>query len=427
MLALLSIIRPFICLLVNLAARIVCMLRAKKGRFWNSAPYYNYQRGIKQRRFGPQSRFHIPYLVSLFCFMTFTFAFVFSGLGGWYKTISADNQPSVIKTKGLQGVSSPKGASLTKTSLSNPKRTPATTIPASILPIPPKPAWVNLPLYTDPTNTAAEYAANNPSADGVAYIKRMSQVPVAQWFGDWNTSVANDVNNYISAANNAGKVPVVVAYNIPNRDCGGYSVGGSGDLANYLSWFQQLANGIGSRTAVVVLEPDALGALDCLPANKQPERTKSIAQAVSILKSHSKTYVYIDAGTPVWQPANVMSSRLKAANIAAADGFSINVSYFAPTWQNQSYGDQLSSLVGYKHYVIDTSRNGGNHSLSGMQCNPSFASLGQEPTTDTGKALNDALLWIKIPWESDGQCNGSPGPGQPFWSYAVQLARQAGW
>jgi endoglucanase len=62
-----------------------------------------------------------------------------------------------------------------------------------------------------------------------------------------------------------------------------------------------------------------------------------------------------------------MASRLKAANVAAADGFSINVSYFASTAQNRSYGDQLSGLIGYKHYVIDTSRNGANHAVTGMQ------------------------------------------------------------
>ncbi|MDN5274769.1 MAG: hypothetical protein JWP06_670 [Candidatus Saccharibacteria bacterium] len=50
------------------------------------------------------------------------------------------------------------------------------------------------------------------------------------------------------------------------------------------------------------------------------------------------------------------------------------------------YGDKLSSLIGYKHYVIDTSRNGGNHAVTGMQCNPSFASFGDTPTTKTDSA-----------------------------------------
>lgn len=292
----------------------------------------------------------------------------------------------------------------------------------------PRPAWTTMPLYVDPTNTATGYAKTHPSAPGAGYIARMGQQPVAEWFGDWNGNVTADVNRYVSAAAAAGSVPVLGVYNIPHRDCGGYSIGGSGGIRGYLSWMRQVAAGIGGRTAVVVLEPDALGALDCLPGSSQrQERLQAISQAVDILKRQANTYVYIDAGTPVWQPVSVMSQRLKDANIAKADGFSINVSYFASTAMNQSYGDQLSAAVGYKHYVIDTSRNGGNLAVGGMMCNPAGAALGNAPTTDTKNYLNDALLWIKIPWESDGQCGSSPGPGQPYWSYAVQLAKNAGW
>ncbi len=294
--------------------------------------------------------------------------------------------------------------------------------------IPPKGAWVNKPLYTDPTNTATQYAAANPGAEGAAYIARAGTMPVAEWFGDWNANVTSSVNRYVSAAAAKGAVPVVVAYNIPNRDCGGYSVGGASALATYTNWIRQVSAGIAGRTAVVILEPDALGAADCLPtAAMQNERYTALAQAVTILKAQANTYVYIDAGTPTWQPVSVMSTRLKNANIAGADGFSINISYFASTASNYAYGDKLSALVGYKHYVIDVSRNGAGTVPTGMQCNPSFAAFGQAPTTNTGRALNDALLWIKIPWESDGQCGTSPGPGQPYWSYAILLAKNAGW
>ena len=328
---------------------------------------------------------------------------------------------STVSTQGKTGVTSPPDLATAGLQI------PAAAQDAKPVAIPPRPPWVNLPLFTDPTNSAAEYIAANPTAEGAAYISRMAKVPVAQWFGDWNNDVKNDVNDYVSAAAAKGSVPQLVLYSIPNRDCGGYSVGGAGDISGYLQWVKQVAAGIGNRTAVVVLEPDALGALDCLPSSAQSGRTQSLSQAVTILKAHTQTAVYIDAGTPVWQPANVMAARLKAANIAAADGFSLNVSYFATTALNQSYGDTLSSLVGYKHYVIDTSRNGGDHVVTGAQCNPSFAALGELPTTDTGSPLNDALLWIKISWESDGPCNGSPDPGMPYWDYAIRLAQNAGW
>lgn len=389
------------------------------------AHHFRY-RGGKLSDFLWQPKSRKVYAAITFCIMTLSFVILFAITTPGIEATAPTRQVSTVSTKGKNGVSIPPGiattniAKATQDSINmKPKNTPKL--------IPPKPSWVSKPLYTDPTNTAAQYVADNPSAAGVGYIARMAQIPVAQWFGDWNTDVKSDADRYVSAAAATGSIPVLVAYNIPLRDCGGYSVGGADTVAVYTAWVRQLAAGIGNRPAVVILEPDALGALDCLPVSAQQDRNRSIAQAVPILKANPQTFVYIDAGTPVWQSATTMASRLRTANVAAADGFSLNVSYFASTAQNRAYGDQLSSLIGYKHYVIDTSRNGGNHAVTGMQCNPSFAALGETPTTNIDSHLNDALLWIKIPWESDGECNGSPGPGVPYWTYAVQLAQNAGW
>lgn len=333
---------------------------------------------------------------------------------------------SVVSAGKKNGVSNPPSVSKDIEKSSKEKSTKATGSSDGNA-MHPKPSWVNLPLFVDPNNGASRYLATISDSPDAKYVARMAQTPVAQWFGDWNSNVTADVMSYTMAASNSNSIPVVVVYSIPNRDCGGYSVGGASGVSNYTNWVQKVANGIGQRRAVVVLEPDSLGALDCLPEGLRQERLSALSEAVSILKVNSNTWVYIDAGTPVWQPADIMADRLKSANISEADGFSINVSYFATTSSNYAYGDKLSKLVGNKHYVIDTSRNGGNNKVTGMQCNPAFASFGDTPTTNTQRQLADALLWIKIPWESDGPCNGSPNPGQDFWSYAMTLAKNANW
>jgi endoglucanase len=66
--------------------------------------------------------------------------------------------------------------------------------------------------------------------------------------------------------------------------------------------------------------------------------------------------------------------------------------------------------------------------------------VGLRPTTDTGIALLDAYLWVKIPGESDGECTRGlgptgtvdpewgivdPGAGQWFPEMALQLAQNA--
>jgi len=297
----------------------------------------------------------------------------------------------------------------------------------TIVPTLPPPAWIKYPLYVDPSNEATQYALANPTADGAALIAQAGQVPTATWFGDWDADVQSSVNTYVSAAARSGAIPVVVLYNIPQRDCGNYSAGGVANTAAYTSWVQAASRGIGGTSAVVIVEPDALAGADCLSSADQQARYSAIAQAVNILKANQNATVYLDAGNPAWQTVATMAARLKAANIAGADGFSLNVSNYVSTARNQTYGDQLSRLVGGKHYVIDTSRNGNSNISPDAWCNASAAAFGALPTARTGDALNDALLWVKIPWESDGTCNGGPEAGGVFWSFAVQLARNAGW
>lgn len=68
------------------------------------------------------------------------------------------------------------------------------------------------------------------------------------------------------------------------------------------------------------------------------------------------------------------------AGIAEANGFSLNVSNFAPTRENVAYGEKVSRLVGGKHFIIDTSRNGLPIN-SKAWCNPRGRALGVSPPT----------------------------------------------
>ena len=54
-------------------------------------------------------------------------------------------------------------------------------------------------------------------------------------------------------------MPVLVAYNIPFRDCAQFSAGGATSTDEYLAWIDGFAAGIGHERAIVILEPDGLG------------------------------------------------------------------------------------------------------------------------------------------------------------------------
>jgi len=283
-------------------------------------------------------------------------------------------------------------------------------------------------LYVDPASDAAQAAASIKSSDpsDASLLQMIANQPTGEWFGNWNTNVQNDVNAAVTAAAaDGGSEPVLVAYNIPDRDCGGYSSGGATNASQYASWIRSFAAGIGGRRAIVILEPDATSDTSCLSSSDASARWSMLSDAVNVLKSAGAT-VYLDAGHADWVDPTTMAANLRASGIANADGFALNVSNFYSTSDNEQYGDAVSAQVGGKHFVIDTGRNGAG-SQGAQWCNPQGAALGAAPTTNTGSSPVDAFLWVKPPGESDGACNGGPSAGT-FWpGYAEQLARNAGW
>ena len=247
----------------------------------------------------------------------------------------------------------------------------------------------------------------------------------ARWMGNWNTNIQADVDAAVTSITSAGTLPLFVAYNIPQRDCGGLSGSSTTTADGYRSWVTAFANGIGTRKAAVVLEPDALAAMDCLNATDQQVRLDLIKYAVQTFSAKGSITVYIDAGHPGWRSASTMASRLASAGIAMAQGFSLNVSNFLFTSDNVTYGSQISALTGGKHFVVDTGRNGVGPTADYQWCNPDGRALGTRPTTATGNALVDAFLWIKTPGESDGACNAAPAAGAWMPDYALGLAQRS--
>lgn len=283
----------------------------------------------------------------------------------------------------------------------------------------------SLPLYVNPASNASQTAQTTTDPVTKRVMNKLAAAPTAAWFGGWNANVQDDANKLVTAASNANQIPVLVAYNIPGRDCGSYSAGGVSTIDGYKQWVQNIANGIGQRKAIIILEPDALAQITCLNSTDQASRYDMINWSVQTLKTNASTKVYIDAGNPTWVSASDMAYRLNKAGVLNADGFSLNVSNFIDTPSNINYGHQVSALTSGKHFVIDTSRNG--NGSNNQWCNPSGRALGSLPTSQTNDSLTDYFLWVKTPGESDGNCNGGPNAGVWWPDYAQSLAINAGW
>ena len=286
-------------------------------------------------------------------------------------------------------------------------------------------------LWASPDGSPVKALKRTTNAAQAAALRKIAAQPQGIWLTEWMTPAmaTSYVRRWTSGARTAGAVPVFVVYGIPARDCGGYSAGGLAGPAAYRAWIDGIAAGIGDARALVVLEPDALALMDCLSPQLQKDRTAMLSYAVDTLGRNGSVSVYLDAGHSRWHSAAVIAPRLRAAGVLRARGFALNVSAFDPTGPEIAYGKEIGVQLGNPvPFVVDTSRNGRGRGDGPMGwCNPPGRALGSRPTTTYADPLVDALLWVKIPGESDGGCNGGPPAGRWWQDYAVGLASRAAW
>lgn len=216
------------------------------------------------------------------------------------------------------------------------------------------------PLWVDPESTTARAAAGL-TGQAREDALRLAAVPGATWLtGGTPAQVRSQVASVVARAKADGAVPVLVAYDLPNRDCGAYSSGGARTADEYLAWVSAFAKGIGRDPAVVVLEPDGLGIVPwftsvtgeagwCRPAGADPataatERFRTLSRAVSLLDL-PRTSVYLDGTHSGWLSVGDVADRLLRANVGAADGFFLNVSGFETTPRQLRFGRWVSQCV----------------------------------------------------------------------------------
>ncbi len=205
-------------------------------------------------------------------------------------------------------------------------------------------------------------SGNKPDA---RLIKQMIETPQAVWFtGGTAKTVLQDVRATVERAADKGTVPVLVAYDIPFRDCSQYSAGGAASVADYEAWIDGFAAGIGDKKAVVILEPDGLGIIPwyhpfnsgayewCQPAEADQataasDRFAMLNYAVDALKAHPGTSVYLDGTHSGWLGTGDAADRLVKAGVNKANGFFLNVSNFQASNRLAKYGTWISKCIAF--------------------------------------------------------------------------------
>ena len=227
-----------------------------------------------------------------------------------------------------------------------------------------------------PNHGAIEQIADLTSSgdkDDADLIRDMIAIHQAVWFTQGTPkSVQQDVKNTVKRAAGKKTVPVLVAYNIPFRDCAQFSAGGATSVAEYKAWIDGFAAGIGKEKAIVILEPDGLGIIPwydpyggadgsnalewCQPAEANPataaaDRFEMLNYAVDALKAQPNVSVYLDGTHSGWLGVGDAAHRLVQAGVNDADGFFLNVSNYQFTTNLVQYGTWVSQCLAYASKV----------------------------------------------------------------------------
>src|SRR5262249_28269413 len=101
--------------------------------------------------------------------------------------------------------------------------------------------------YVEPSSKAATQVTqwqNQARGEDARQLSKIAAQPTARWFTGDYTRITDDVADLVSRATRAGRMPVLVAYYIPHRDCGHYSAGGAASGSAYQAWIRRVASAI---------------------------------------------------------------------------------------------------------------------------------------------------------------------------------------
>jgi endoglucanase len=204
-------------------------------------------------------------------------------------------------------------------------------------------------------------------------LAAVTSTPRAVWFtGGSPGEVQAAVKNTMVRAVHEQRVPILVTYNLPFRDCGQYGAGGAADAAAYKAWIEGFANGIGNETAVVILEPDGIGIIPnnttmlgvpdwckpmvtdahgnqvSAPGATPAERYAQLNDAADNLTGKApNASVYLDGTHSAWLPVGEAAYRLVKAGVHKIHGFAVNVANFQPTPLSIQFATWISKCIYY--------------------------------------------------------------------------------
>lgn len=368
----------------------------------------------------------------------------------------------------------------------------AAALPVEAATRPAAPAGVNpfagTELYVNPAYALKVASTRAAHPDRSRELSELERAPTALWL-DNIAAVAElpaRLEEVVARAKSTGRsqLPVLVVYNLPNRDCsakssaGELSIDADGERRYRSEFIDPIAAAVAAhpdQRVAVILEPDSLANLVTnlgIPKChvSQHVYASSVAYAISKL-SMPHVFIYLDSAHAGWlgwdgnrtKMAEVVRQVLTmAGGLDRISGFATNVSNYTPLEGDDgrrlepsnpcpnelSFVEKMSQAyaakgMAGKGFVVDTGRNGrsGIRSRWGNWCNISGAGIGERPRA-APRPLVHAYFWVKPPGDSDGTSDPSaarfdencrspdaapaaPEAGKWFDAYVLELVKNA--
>jgi cellulose 1,4-beta-cellobiosidase len=360
----------------------------------------------------------------------------------------------------------------------------ASSVPAS----PNENPFVGAAFYVDPAYAKKVQSSAQLAPELERQAEKLQRQPTALWLD--RIDAISHLPAWLADARAQGQaqgketVPVLVVYNLPNRDCsakasnGELAIEADGERryrAEYIDAIAAQLQAAPEQKVAVVLEPDSLpniisnlGVEKC--AVSRDVYLHSVAYAISKL-SLPNVSIYLDVAHAGWLGWEANQRRMAELVVRVLEmaggpsrirGFASNVSNYNaldgdwgkrlepsnPAVNELAYVRSfLATMESFgitdKAFIVDTSRNGRAEIRSrwGHWCNIRGAGIGELPRVAPTPGV-DAYFWVKPPGDSDGTSDPSaarfdescaspdsspdaPEAGAWFHSYFVELVKNA--
>jgi endoglucanase len=283
-----------------------------------------------------------------------------------------------------------------------------------------------------PHNDDLWNAYRSVSGSNRQLLARLALKPRAVWLGYWDPTgqVRADTAATVAASQNGNPNALTEFATFELNPWERWVVHGSWNVSADETWYRNMAAGIGSAPALVIVQADLPFAHRT--SSTAPEQIDTYA--AQVLSADPHTTVYIDGGTEGWYNAEQDASLLIRNGIRYARGFALNDTDYNPTALDDEFGARvvadLAKLgVKGKHFIVDTDENGQSYGYGELRqgtrindatiCHGRIQTVCQRtgipPTTnvasprwDLGAAASaaakrycDGYVWSGRPWNID--------------------------